>query len=180
MYQHTVDYRKGSKNEADQELQVQVRVCTCFRASPGLLQQLYLQAVQVLDRMHHLCSCVASLKQLHFTCMQGRKPPGARGSLVAAAGFSFGDFNAYDIGLYSEHSSSSSSSDTTQALLQPVPSLPGLSEPVTVQLGAQHATNSSALRLVKQQKATASALTTLSRTQHHAWRQGHASKPVGE
>lgn len=123
----------------------------------------------------------------NYSCMmmisrhlQGQKPPGARGSLVPAAGFSFGDFNAYDIGLYSEDSSTSSRSDATQDLLQPVPSLPGLSEPVTVQLGPQHAAHGSTLRLVKQQKAAASTSMTLSPTQHHAWRQGHASKAGGE
>jgi hypothetical protein len=95
---------------------------------------------------------------------------------LPAAGFSFGDFNAYDIGLYSEDSSTSSRSDATQDLLQPVPSLPGLSEPIAVQPGSQHA----ALKLIKQQKAAESTSTALSPTQHYAWRQGHAPKAGGE
>lgn len=110
---------------------------------------------------------------------QGQKPPGAQGGLFPAAACSLGDFNAYDIGLYSEDSCSSSISEATQGLLQPVPSLPGLSEPLTIPPDALHAGHSGTVKLLKQQKATASTSANLSPTQHHAWRQGHASKPSG-
>jgi hypothetical protein len=91
------------------------------------------------------------------------------------AGRSYADFNAYDTGLYVE--SSDSSSDSQISILQPVPSLPGLSEP----LSAQHAARNSALKLAKQQgPGTSSGSSTLSPTKHQAWRQVHVPRPVGK
>jgi hypothetical protein len=78
-------------------------------------------------------------------------------------------FNAYDIGLYSEDSDCSDVS-----ILQPVPSLPGLSvEPTTASGGT--------VKLMKQQgPAQSNSIGSLSPTKHQAWRQAHVPRPVGE
>lgn len=109
---------------------------------------------------------------MHDVSAQGRRVTGSQEDLEA--GFSFGDFNAYaDLGLYSEDSSSSSGSRAR--FLQPVPSLPGLAEPVhghlgSLAAGAKQAGYSSTVTLAKQQAIKPSS-SNLSPTKHHAWRQ---------
>src|SRR5690242_7511789 len=103
---------------------------------------------------------------------QGQRVPGEG----VRAHHSYEDFNAYDINLYAEDSSCSSSS-----FLQPVPSLPGLAEPPLHDGTAavlKQAAGSSAVKLKKQQDAGAprSSSGALSPTKHQAWRQGHMQR----
>jgi len=119
---------------------------------------------------------------MHDLSAQGRRVTGSQEDLEA--GFSFGDFNAYaDLGLYSEDSSSSSSSGSRVRFLQPVPSLPGLAEPVhghlgSVTAGAKQAGCSSTVTLAKQQGIKPSS-SNLCPTKHHAWRQMHTPLATG-
>lgn len=96
--------------------------------------------------------------------MQGTRPCWAGGTKQHADAF-----NAYDIGLYCEDSGCSDVS-----VLQPVPSLPGLSllEPTTASGGS--------VKLTKQQGPTQSSISSLSPSKHQAWRQAHVPRPVGE
>jgi hypothetical protein len=109
--------------------------------------------------------------------LQGCRVPSVRHDpgTTRGAGHSYVDFNAYDIGLYCENSDSSS--DIQISVLQPVPSLPGLSEPVS----AQHAARNGTVNLTTQQGPSISSTSSnLSPTKHQAWRQAHAPRPAGK
>lgn len=99
--------------------------------------------------------------------MQGCQVPGTRHA--GGTKHHADAFNAYNIGLYCEDSGCSDVS-----VLQPVPSLPGLSleSPTTARGGS--------VKLTKRQGPTQSSISSLSPTKHQAWRQAHVSRPVGE
>jgi hypothetical protein len=107
---------------------------------------------------------------------------------VLGVGCSFAEFNAYDVGLCCE-SSSSSCCLSAGSFLQPVPSLPGLAEPLNGSLyapaGARHA-GFSTVKLTKQPAASfgsssgSGGSTSLSPTQHLAWRPAHGSHARSE
>lgn len=100
--------------------------------------------------------------------LQGCQVPGTRPRWAGESKHDADAFNAYDIGLYCEDSGCSDVS-----VLQPVPSLPGLSlEPTTARGGT--------VKLTKQQGPTQSSISSSSPTKHQAWRQTHVPRPVGE